>query len=367
MDRWALLATFTLGACATAAPTASRPASSHADASPSASLVADADVDADSGADANANANTGADAGPDADPYHQTPPALDIEPEEAEPILFPVTPPDAAARLSACPRVGPNDERVRCLIALLYKDDPAAASIAIDLYTRTGAVAGVEVDHVFEGGFRGRIHVVPALPVAANRHHLEWVAAALVDYDVFFAALGAAAPPSPPPRYRWRALALRFYRSLIKRTPAAYASGWSIAYNVVGSINTSADAVRETLFHEIFHLNDEFHDDWSKTELAAIYSAIIAKCHARTPCLAPYAPHTTIVVGGTYYAFQPGNDVREYAAELALRYYRETRAQMRRDKPIPAFKCGPPENARAWAAISKEFFAGVDLVPPCAP
>jgi hypothetical protein len=57
--------------------------------------------------------------------------------------------------------------------------------------------------------------------------------------------------------------------------------------------------------------------------------------------------------------------VREYAAELALRYYRETRAILRKDKPIAPFKCGPPENARAWTAFVAEFFAGVDLVPAC--
>jgi hypothetical protein len=30
-----------------------------------------------------------------------------------------------------------------------------------------------------------------------------------------------------------------------------------------------------------------------------------------------------------------------------------------------AFKCGPPENARAWRALVDEFFAGRDLVPAC--
>jgi hypothetical protein len=32
---------------------------------------------------------------------------------------------------------------------------------------------------------------------------------------------------------------------------------------------------------------------------------------------------------------------------------------------LPAFKCGPPENARAWQALVAEFFAGRDLVPAC--
>jgi hypothetical protein len=77
-----------------------------------------------------------------------------------------------------------------------------------------------------------------------------------------------------------------------------------------------------------------------------------------------------MVRGGTYYAFQPdnGDGVHEYAAELALRYYREQRALVRGEAPVlPPFKCGPEESARAWSLIVDEFFGGVDLVPDCAP
>ena len=75
-----------------------------------------------------------------------------------------------------------------------------------------------------------------------------------------------------------------------------------------------------------------------------------------------------MVRGGTYYAFQPNNGdaVHEYAAELALRYYRENRASMREEAlKKPGFKCGPPENLRAWSALSAEFFGGVDRTPTC--
>ena len=44
------------------------------------------------------------------------------------------------------------------------------------------------------------------------------------------------------------------------------------------------------------------------------------RCGVRTACLAPYAPTATIVRRGTYYAFQPGNDVREYARQRLRRY-----------------------------------------------
>lgn len=56
----------------------------------------------------------------------------------------------------------------------------------------------------------------------------------------------------------------------------------------------------------------------------------------------------------------------EYAAELAVRYHDEQRARIDgRSFAKPAFKCGPPENARSWALLVDEFFGGADLVPPC--
>jgi hypothetical protein len=182
--------------------------------------------------------------------------------------------------------------------------------------------------------------------------------------DAFFAELG-----DPPPRYRWRGLAFRFVRSVGKRTPSAYAGGWEVTYNLAGSLLTSAAGVRETLLHELFHCNDEDHGDWSAHHLQADYDAIVARCKT-TACLAPYAPGTTKVRGGTYYAFQPdnGNGVHEYAAELAVRYFLEQREVHDAGKLArPAFKCGPPENARAWRGLVDEFFAGRDAVPACTP
>lgn len=181
---------------------------------------------------------------------------------------------------------------------------------------------------------------------------------------MFAAELAAAA--SSPVRYRHRSLALRYFRSVRARTPSAYASGWTVAYNLAGSLHRSADEVRETLFHEIFHLNDSAHGAWSQAALSPIYDAIVARCGTRIPCLAPYSPNGTIVKGGTYYSFQPGNGVGEYAAELAIRYYREQRAALRGERlGKPPFKCGPPENARAWSLLAGEFFGGADRVVPC--
>ena len=254
-----------------------------------------------------------------------------------------------------------------CLIEGAYARDPKAQELALALFRDSGTIAGVGPEELMDGGYRGKIRLVPQLPLGAYRKHLMWTDGALRSIDTFFAELFANQTTTP--NYRWRALSLRFVRSIKKRTPSAYAFGWTIAYNVEGSLLTSAPGVLETLFHELFHNNDFAHGDWSAKTLQTDFDAIVAKCGTRAACLTPYAPNKTRVKAtGTYYAFQPnnGNGVHEYAAELAVRYFTEQR-QMLRDGKLAksAFKCGPPENARSWQALITEFFAGRDLVPAC--
>lgn len=266
----------------------------------------------------------------------------------------------------ACRREASEEARIRCLLAARYAADPTAAGEALTLYLRAGGIAGVLPEEEMDGGFRGTIHLVPEAPVGAERRHLQWVTAASVDFEAFFTELARDAPA--PIRFRYRDLAYRFFRSVKRTTPSAYALGWSVAYNVKGSLNTSADAVRETLFHEIFHLDDAAHGGWSARVLRPTFDAIVRACGARTACLGPYAPGDTMVRGGTYYAFQPNNGdaVHEYAAELALRYYQENRAAIRGEVvKRPGFKCGPAENRRAWEALEIEFFGGADRTPAC--
>lgn len=248
-----------------------------------------------------------------------------------------------------------------------YAKDAKAKAIAKALHEKLGHVTDAGAEERMDGGYRGTIHLVPELPAGKYRQQLVWVAAALESIDRFFAAIETT------PKYRWRDLTIHFVRSVGKRTPSAYATGWSITHNVVGSLLTSERGVRETYVHELFHLNDFAHGDWSAKTLTTDYKAIIEKC-GRTgakavKCLAPYAPNDTKVrASGTYYAFQPGNgdSVHEYAAELAVRYYKEQSAmRANRTLAVKAFKCGPPENARAWQALVDEFFGGHDLVPAC--
>ena len=277
---------------------------------------------------------------------------------------------------------------LRCLIEHAYAGDAEARAIAVSLFDETGDVAGTDHEQTMDGGFRGMLHLVPEVPTGTARAQLGWVLSAARDFDAFFKQLGAPLDGELG-QYRWQHLTFRFFRSMSgpkghevqRTTPSAYAIGprrvprdasdeisFSLGYNVKGSLLTSETGVRDTLFHEVFHMNDAAHRDWSPRALSKDYDAIVARCGAmNVGCLRPYAPNDTMVRGGTYYAFEPNNGapVREYAAELALRWYKEHRALWKKSAPLPGFKCGPPENARAWDAIVREFFAGVDRTPPC--
>lgn len=213
------------------------------------------------------------------------------------------------------------------------------------------------------GGYRGMVDFVPALPVGPHARHLEWLDRAMRTMDRFAQDL-ARVPGARPVRYRTRDITVLFTRSTNTTTPNAFVTGWEVHYNVNGSVLRDPERVLETLVHELFHSNDAEHGDWSRGALGAIHRSIAARCgvtRASTPCLDPYAPNTLRVRNGTYYAFHGGNDVREYAAELAVRYFREHTGRWS-GRP---FKCGPPENARAWAAMRDEFFGGVDQTPAC--
>lgn len=281
------------------------------------------------------------------------------------------------AEAGACGKGSDEPQRVRCLLRVRFADDAVAQAAAIAMYDQSGSVVGLNPARTMDGGWRGMLELVPELPVGRHRRYLEWLRVAMRDFERFFALLEPAggqqdAGASNAVRYRWRSLELRFFRSVGRTTPSAYADGWSVAFNVSGSLHGSADAVRETMFHEIFHLNDSDHGGWSAVHLAPLYDGVVARCtqggRLVTSCLAPFAPGDTMVRGGTYYAFQPGNGVWEYAAELAIRYYREHRAVLS-GQPLGrrAFKCGPEPNPTAWRLLAAEFFGAIDRVATCDP
>jgi hypothetical protein len=254
------------------------------------------------------------------------------------------------------------------MIELLYDKDARASKDALALFDEAGIVAGVEPRQTMDGGWRGVLELVPEPALGRYRRHLRWLVPAYRDYAQFFEGLEKRGGEAT--EYRFAPIRLRFFRSVGRTTPSAYASGWTIAYNVSGSLHTTADAVRETMFHETFHLNDHAHGQWSLKKLSDHFDEIVKRCtktgRLSTPCLRPFAPNETMVRGGTYYAFQPGNGVREYAAELAIRYYREHRRVLAgRKLPKSAFKCGPAPNSTTWKLLADEFFGGIDLIPPC--
>lgn len=217
-----------------------------------------------------------------------------------------------------------------------------------------------------DGGFRGILHLVPELPVGRNTRHLEFVLAAHDDIERTLDALRSRS--SRPITYAHQNIVYRFFRSVGRTTPSAYASGLTVGYNVAGSLHRNALAVRGTLEHEIFHLNDQALGYWSERALADVHGRILARCNGARRCLAPYAPTATVVRGGTYYSFQPGNGsaVVEYGAEIATRFLDEQREMLERGRlRSPAFKCRTPENAEAYARVAEQFFGGVDLTPPC--
>jgi hypothetical protein len=254
----------------------------------------------------------------------------------------------------------------RCLVSARFSGYDSERASALALFDEIGDVVGTEEEHQMEGGFRGTIHIVPELPVRQYAKHLEWVLRAQRDVAAFQKAIEEK--HGGPVPYRNRALVFRFMRSVGRTTPSAYAANWEVGYNVSGSLHANADAVRDTIFHEVFHLNDQAHGGWSRRVIGPIVDAIASKCASKTPCLTPYAPFKTMVRGGTYYAFQPNNGdiAHEYAAELATRYFLEQRAALKGETlPSGWFKCGPKENAETMAALAKEFFGGVDLTPAC--
>lgn len=292
-----------------------------------------------------------------------------IEYADARHIVFPGE--ETSAPVRACDAIASRDAAIDCLVRARFASDAGAADMAVALRRDLGVVVGSEAPHTMNGGFRGQIQIVGAVPVGRDRQHLDWLNTALRDFNWFVSQLrGHAARPMA---YYAQPRAVRFMRSVRRTTPSAYALDWRFSYNVSGSLMRTADGVRETLFHEIFHLNDEAHTSgsgrrWSERILSSISDRIIQGCGTRRSCLRAYAPSTTTVRGGTYYAFQQnnGSSVVEYAAELALRYYQEQRAALRHE-PFPRgrFKCGPSENARAWELLRDEFFGGADLVAAC--
>jgi hypothetical protein len=268
--------------------------------------------------------------------------------------------------LSTCADEAPSRDHADCLLELRLKSDPKALELARALYARSRTIVGVEA-RTSIGGYRGEeVPVVPALPIGKHRHHLEWLSTSIDSFDSFLGSLRPHA--SKAVSFRLRPNAFVFFRTPGARYPSAYTWQGTIGYNLDGPLHTNARDARETLFHELFHLNDEQRDAWSSRSLGPLFESIVARCDGAEhhDCFTPFAPHDTVVADGTYYAFDARTrDVREYAAELALRYFLEHETVLAGGEPLAPFKCRAEENLVAWERLTDEFFGGADLTPSC--
>ena len=267
--------------------------------------------------------------------------------------VFPAGAPDAC--------VG---REVRCLLSERYAGDTAARRAALALFDETGSVAGAEAETTMDGGYRGQVRVVPEWPVGAHAKHLRWVLSAQREIANLMGHVVREQKQAPV--FRHTGLQFRFMRTVGGTTPSAYADGWTVTYNVSGSLMTSPVVVRDLIVHEVFHLNDR--NDWSRRVLGPTVDRISSRCGTDRACLAPYAPRKLTVRGGTFYSFQPNNGdiAAEYGAELAARYVAEQLASLNgRAHPDGWFKCVNADNANMMKLLREAFFAGFDATPPC--
>lgn len=292
-----------------------------------------------------------------------TPPTHPKRAEAAERVLFLATHLRTTDLREACPVSLDEVPRIRCLISLRYADEKESKQLALTLYAETGSLAGLLPEETNQDGKGKKIQLKPARPIGRNKEHLKWIVDAMREYARFLQELSKR--QTKPIVMQDRPLDFRFFYTEEGGTPSAFAVGRNIGYNLNGTVNVHEEAVRDTLFHEIFHLNDVWQDNFSARVLAPIEARILATCKGSVKCLEPYAP-TDTTMNQKPYAFIDGGKGKEYAAELALRYFREQRLMIDgKPLPIPAFKCGPPENKEAMALLVDAFFGGVDLVPEC--
>jgi hypothetical protein len=283
--------------------------------------------------------------------------------EAAERVLFLATHLRTTDLREACPSTLDEVGRIRCLISLRYADEIESKKWALTLYAETGSLAGLLPEETNQDSKGKKVQLKPARPIGRNKEHLIWIVDAMREYAHFFEELSKR--QTKPIVMQYRPLDFRFFYTEAGGTPSAFAVGRNIGYNLNGTVNVHEEAVRDTLFHEIFHLNDVWQDNFSARILAPIESRVLATCKGNVKCLEAYAP-TDTTMNGKPYAFTDGGAGKEYAAELALRYFREQRLMIDgKPLPIPAFKCGPPENKEAMGLLVDAFFGGVDLVPAC--
>ena len=160
--------------------------------------------------------------------------------------------------------------------------------------------------------------------------------------------------------FRTRPHGFRFFRTTERSYPSAYATEGIVGYNLEGPLHDSGESVTATLLHEVFHLNDEARGGWTEVALGPVFEEVVSSCAEDDACFSLFTPDEQRVEGGTYYASDSRTrDVREYGAELALRWFKEQREVLGSGSTSePPFKCAAEQNEKAWRALVDEFFGG---------
>jgi hypothetical protein len=123
----------------------------------------------------------------------------------AEPLASRLAADDARCQADFDDDVDVDRCLIRGLIGHVCRGDPAAARVALALFDDTGTVAGLLPAQDFDGAYRGKLRLEPRLPVHAHRRHLELAAAALRDFDSFFAEVKTPSNSTTKPTREARA------------------------------------------------------------------------------------------------------------------------------------------------------------------
>src|SRR5262249_43471830 len=161
----------------------------------------------------------------------------------------------------------------------------------LTLYSETGSLAGLLPEETTDDGHGGKVRLLPARPIGQNRDHLTWIVDAFRDYQRFLKGLSAKGRVT----FRDRPVHFRLFYSEKGGNPSALALKRNFGYTLFASFNVPAAAVRNTLSHEIFHLNDSRHEDWAARVIAPVFDGIVARCGQKNACLSPYSPTDTMI------------------------------------------------------------------------
>ena len=234
---------------------------------------------------------------------------------------------------------------IECLIENAYaKRSPRRRRSRSRCTANSGSVAGVGPDEIMDGGYRGKIHLVPQLPTGEYRKHLEWVARrARRSIDEFFAKLYDKQPAPELSLARApaavRALGRQAHAERVRDRLARRVQRRGLAAH-------DRDGVRETSSTSCSTPTTARTATGRRKTLQKDYDAIVAKCPARTiKCLAPYAP----------------NDTEGRAAARTTRSSRTTATAS--TSTLPSSPCGTGRSRSEMLAKGKLAQAAVQVRP----